>query len=53
MSERHVNVREVIYDQIKTVAKQHKKILVPLTDKVHVAGLSVSIRSASPFSSPI
>ena len=34
MSERHVNVREVIYDQIKTVAKQHKKILVPLTDKV-------------------
>jgi acyl carrier protein len=34
MSESDVNVREVIYDQIKTVAKQHKKILAPLTDKV-------------------
>ena len=34
MSESDVNVRDVIYDQIKTVARQNKKILAPLTDKV-------------------
>jgi hypothetical protein len=34
MSESDVNVRDLIYGQIKTVAKQNKKILAPLTDKV-------------------
>ena len=34
MSESDVNVRNVIYDQIKTVAAQNRKILAPLTDKV-------------------
>jgi acyl carrier protein len=34
MSESDVNIRNVIYDQIKTVAAQNRKILAPLTDKV-------------------
>ena len=34
MSASDVNVRDVIYDQIKTVARQNKKMLAPLTDKV-------------------
>jgi acyl carrier protein len=34
MSESEVNVRNVIYDQIKTVAAQNRKILAPLTDRV-------------------
>ena len=34
MSASDINVRDVIYDQIKTVARQNKKTLAPLTDKV-------------------
>jgi acyl carrier protein len=34
MSESDINVRDVIYDQIKSVAQQNKKILAPLTDEV-------------------
>ena len=34
MSATDINVRDVIYDQIKTVARQNKKTLAPLTDKV-------------------
>jgi acyl carrier protein len=29
-----VNVRNVIYDQIATVAREHKKSLAPLTDTI-------------------
>jgi acyl carrier protein len=34
MSVSDVNVRDVIYDQIETVARQNKKILAPLADKI-------------------
>jgi hypothetical protein len=34
MSTSDIAVRDVIYDQIKTVARQNKKTLPPLTDKV-------------------
>jgi hypothetical protein len=34
MSATDIKVRNVIYDQIKTVARQNKKTLAPLTDQV-------------------
>jgi acyl carrier protein len=34
MSASDVNVHDVIYDQITTVARQHNKILAPLTDNI-------------------
>jgi acyl carrier protein len=33
MSASEINVRDVIYDQIATVAREHHKVLAPLTDK--------------------